>query len=461
MKGRANYLCLHRSISCSDGARSGARTTSFLPIDPTSGRRRTETGDRAELEDLPEDLPFWNEVVGDRRDLPRHRVPALRRLLRHADAPARRRVRRRHRQSPPAVRRRGGAAERVRRSDSRRARRAISTKRTSSRTSRRSTSASPSATTASRISRATSSARCVAALIDGPRRAERARDGDRARCAITRATFFGELQIARASERRAARSGCATTASCVRRRARRRPRPDRRARRPRSDAGAARRSRRDDDAGARGRARTSPALGAPRRASCATTCGSCCAADDPAYVYFVEIRGRGVFLRASPIDVSRDRPRAAARSDAHDGADLGDADRRRLRSTTSAAGSASRDADEAAAAVGVRLTRSRRSSTCRSRCRDPRSPEFADGGRPRGDRDPEAHARPRVRAVHQLRDAARGAARSRETALDYPILVQGTAPRSALLRRSSARRRTRCCSRRPASGRAWTSSARR
>ena len=27
-------------------------------------------------------------------------------------------------------------------------------------------------------------------------------------------------------------------------------------------------------------------------------------ADDPDYVYFLEIRGRGVFLRASPIDVS-------------------------------------------------------------------------------------------------------------------------------------------------------------
>src|SRR5262249_31039498 len=27
-------------------------------------------------------------------------------------------------------------------------------------------------------------------------------------------------------------------------------------------------------------------------------------ADDPAYVYFVELRGRGVFLRAAPIDVS-------------------------------------------------------------------------------------------------------------------------------------------------------------
>ena len=43
-------------------------------------------------------------------------------------------------------------------------------------------------------------------------------------------------------------------------------------------------------------------------------------------------------------------------------------------------------------------------------------------------------ARPRVRAVHELRHPARGAARSPRRRSTYPILVQGTAPRSALLR---------------------------
>ena len=42
-------------------------------------------------QDLPEDLAVLARRLGDRRHLPRHRVPALRRLLRHADAPARRR----------------------------------------------------------------------------------------------------------------------------------------------------------------------------------------------------------------------------------------------------------------------------------------------------------------------------------------------------------------------------------
>ena len=42
----------------------------------TTGPATTETGDRAELEDLPEDVPFWSEHRRDDRELPRHRVPA-------------------------------------------------------------------------------------------------------------------------------------------------------------------------------------------------------------------------------------------------------------------------------------------------------------------------------------------------------------------------------------------------
>ena len=49
-------------------------------------------------------------------------------------------------------------------------------------------------------------------------------------------------------------------------------------------------------------------------------------ADDPGFVYYLEVRGRGVFLRASPIDVSGDRARAADRSDDGHRADVGDAD---------------------------------------------------------------------------------------------------------------------------------------
>jgi ATP-dependent DNA helicase DinG len=60
MKGRANYLCVHKLDQLTDGAGPASHDV-FLPIiREWSGR--TVTGDRAELEDLPEDLAFWQEV---------------------------------------------------------------------------------------------------------------------------------------------------------------------------------------------------------------------------------------------------------------------------------------------------------------------------------------------------------------------------------------------------------------
>ncbi len=56
MKGRTNYLCLHRF----EQFRSG----STVPVDEIAEwARTTETGDRAELEDLPEDSGLWNEIA--------------------------------------------------------------------------------------------------------------------------------------------------------------------------------------------------------------------------------------------------------------------------------------------------------------------------------------------------------------------------------------------------------------
>ena len=60
MKGRANYACLHRLDQLNEGNAPASRDV-FLPI-ITEWSKRTETGDRAELQDLPEDLPFWSEV---------------------------------------------------------------------------------------------------------------------------------------------------------------------------------------------------------------------------------------------------------------------------------------------------------------------------------------------------------------------------------------------------------------
>jgi ATP-dependent DNA helicase DinG len=62
MKGRGNYLCLHRMDQLSEAGpiESGAGAV-FLPI-IREWSATTETGDRAEIEDLPEDIAFWNEV---------------------------------------------------------------------------------------------------------------------------------------------------------------------------------------------------------------------------------------------------------------------------------------------------------------------------------------------------------------------------------------------------------------
>jgi len=65
MKGRGNYLCLHRFATvCAEAA--GA----LLPLAESSVIRqiaewadRTETGDRAEIEDLPDNLAVWNDVA--------------------------------------------------------------------------------------------------------------------------------------------------------------------------------------------------------------------------------------------------------------------------------------------------------------------------------------------------------------------------------------------------------------
>jgi ATP-dependent DNA helicase DinG len=63
MKGRGNYLCLHRfdAFRESPAIRSVDETLNLRTLERWA--EHTETGDRAEVEDLPEDLPFWNEIA--------------------------------------------------------------------------------------------------------------------------------------------------------------------------------------------------------------------------------------------------------------------------------------------------------------------------------------------------------------------------------------------------------------
>ena len=73
MKGRSNYLCRHRFTLYRDGVDGGTSAAGrliesgdrvLLPV-IESWARETETGDRAELKDVPEDLPMWKDIAAD------------------------------------------------------------------------------------------------------------------------------------------------------------------------------------------------------------------------------------------------------------------------------------------------------------------------------------------------------------------------------------------------------------
>ena len=63
MKGRANYLCLHRFETFRDSPAFRTRDDTHHVALIEEWRKHTGTGDRAEIEDLPEDLHFWNEIA--------------------------------------------------------------------------------------------------------------------------------------------------------------------------------------------------------------------------------------------------------------------------------------------------------------------------------------------------------------------------------------------------------------
>ena len=63
MKGRNNYLCLHRFATWRDGSAFRTREEARMIETIEEWRARTTTGDRAEIEELPEDLAFWNDIA--------------------------------------------------------------------------------------------------------------------------------------------------------------------------------------------------------------------------------------------------------------------------------------------------------------------------------------------------------------------------------------------------------------
>ena len=60
MKGRGNYLCLHRWDTYQQAEQSFEKAV-FVPL-IRQWAAQTKTGDRAELRDLPEDVPLWKEI---------------------------------------------------------------------------------------------------------------------------------------------------------------------------------------------------------------------------------------------------------------------------------------------------------------------------------------------------------------------------------------------------------------
>ncbi len=158
-------------------------------------------------------------------------------------------------------------------------------------------------------------------------------------------------------------------------------------------------------------------------------------AGDEEYVYFVEFRGRGVFLRAAPIDVSTivrelllERMQTTVLTSATLTVDGGfDYIRSRL---------GIRDADELRLASEFDFER-QAILYLPPRMPDPRSDAFAVAA---GREVIEILKRTRGRAFVLFTSYAtmRAVQAIAELALDYPILGQGTAPRSQLLNRFRA-----------------------
>jgi len=63
MKGRTNYLCRHRFAALQEAAEGLPASDRQWLAHIAEWARETPTGDRAEIEDLPDDLPLWSEVT--------------------------------------------------------------------------------------------------------------------------------------------------------------------------------------------------------------------------------------------------------------------------------------------------------------------------------------------------------------------------------------------------------------
>ena len=110
MKGRSNYACRQKIYEAeSSPVLTGLEEVADFQI-IQEWEKTTEIGDRAEIRTLPEDSTAWAKIDARSRTLRGTEMQAVRPLLHHADAPARRRSRHHHRQPSSVFRRSGGAA---------------------------------------------------------------------------------------------------------------------------------------------------------------------------------------------------------------------------------------------------------------------------------------------------------------------------------------------------------------
>jgi ATP-dependent DNA helicase DinG len=425
MKGRGNYLCLHRFDAMrSDGAQaalpsfvSGADDAHHLRL-IERWQRHTQTGDRAEIEDLPEDLPFWKDIAASAENClgsgcPRYAdcyVTQMRQRAAAADVV----IVNHHLLCADAAVRQSAFGEVI--PD---CQHAIIDE------------AHQLEDVATQyFGRTVSSYRVDGVAGDGERllAAAHVSDGDRAdairddldRVRSHARGFFAAVNLLQfdlgtgGGEARM-RIGPAHTARIA-------------------DAGAALVSALEalEADIALAKDASEDLLAVARRAhELGDDLRFLLRADDPACVYYLELRGRGVYLRASPIDVS-----AIVREVLLD----------RMRTTvlTSATLSVEGSFEYVRRRLGIGRAQEVRLDSefdyarqsilyLPRRMPDPRSPQFAD-----------AAAREVVEILRRTEGRAfvlftsyanlRRVQRVAEAELEYPVLVQGTAPRSALLR---------------------------
>jgi ATP-dependent DNA helicase DinG len=431
MKGRANYLCLHRLDLLNEGQGAVSHDV-FLPI-VREWSTRTETGDRAELDDLPEDLPFWKDVsaaadtclgtecprVDDcfvtrmRQRAAASDVVIVNHHLLCADAAVRQNaygevipscshavVDEAHQLEDIATQYFGYAISNYRVEDF---------ARDVERFCRSSALAGPDqrAGVEKALDRLRDHARSFFSdLAFAHRTNDRLRAEERVR--VTERSI-GETREAAAYLAGALDLVEATLALLA------------------APSGS-------DDVPAA--SREDPVALARRAGEIRDELRRLLRADDPAYVYFVELRGKGIFLRASPIDVS-----AIVRTLLFD----------RMRTTVLTSATLTVDDDFSYIRTRLGIEPEAEAIKLRSefdfaqqallylppRMPDPRSPEFAPAA---GRQVIDILKRTRGRAFVLFTSYAtlRTVQALAEMALDYPIFVQGTAPRSQLLQRFRA-----------------------